>query len=140
MRKAKMRMTLDMSDLHRNLAALEPAVRRKVLGGALKKAAEPIRAAAERNAPVLTGKLRDNIVVRLERQGRFAKMGVAGRSALARVGFTKAASHGTLQERGTKHHAAQPFLRPAFDAEKDNAVRIARQEIGAALERQAGKA
>jgi HK97 gp10 family phage protein len=35
-----------------------------------------------------------------------------------------------LQEFGTSNHAAHPFMRPAWDSEKDNALSIIRRELG----------
>jgi HK97 gp10 family phage protein len=35
-----------------------------------------------------------------------------------------------LQEFGTSKHAAHPFMRPAWDSEKDNALSIIRRELG----------
>jgi HK97 gp10 family phage protein len=39
-------------------------------------------------------------------------------SVEAFVGVTEEAPHGHLQEFGTEHHAAQPFMRPAWDGKK----------------------
>lgn len=44
--------------------------------------------------------------------------GGKGRSVVTHVGPTKRAFHGSLQEFGTAHHAAQPFMRPTWDALK----------------------
>lgn len=35
-----------------------------------------------------------------------------------------------LQEFGTVNHAAQPYMRPAWDSKKDDALRIIRDELG----------
>lgn len=37
---------------------------------------------------------------------------------------------GSLQEFGTAHHAAQPFMRPAYDMHKGEAVGIIRADLG----------
>ena len=41
--------------------------------------------------------------------------GGTGKSVLVMAGPTKAAFYGLFQEFGTAHHAAQPFMRPAWD-------------------------
>lgn len=48
--------------------------------------------------------------------------GGAGRAAIAHVGPTKRAGQGMLQEFGTAHHKAQPFMRPTFDHLQDAMV------------------
>lgn len=42
--------------------------------------------------------------------------GGRGKSVATHIGPTKRAFHGSLQEFGTAHHAAQPFMRPTWDA------------------------
>jgi HK97 gp10 family phage protein len=139
MSKARMKVSLDMRELHRKVAALTPAVRREVLeGGALEKAAAPIEAAAKQGVPKLSGGLADSITI--ARVPAETKSGAA-----VAVGHNKpGGSHAHLVELGTdpRYHKdgkfvgqmpAQPYLRPAFDQKKGEAVRIARRAIGAAL-------
>lgn len=51
-----------------------------------------------------------------------------------------AARYGRLQEFGTVHHAPQPFLRPAFDAKKYQAVGVMRETARKRIEAAARKA
>lgn len=55
--------------------------------------------------------------------------GGKGRSAVTHVGPTKRAGHGMLQEFGTAHHKAQPFMRPSWDELGAKAADIIRDEI-----------
>jgi len=48
--------------------------------------------------------------------------------------YTGAGYYGAFQEYGTKRQKAQPYLRPAFDKNKDAAVNDLKQEIKAAVE------
>ncbi|WP_441280507.1 HK97-gp10 family putative phage morphogenesis protein [Tardiphaga sp. 862_B3_N1_1] len=52
-----------------------------------------------------------------------------GRSAVAHVGPSKQAGQGILQEFGTAHHKAQPFMRPTWDAYDQKLVEVIRDEL-----------
>lgn len=70
--------------------------------------------------------------------------GGEGRSAVTHVGPTKRAGQGMLQEFGTAHHKAQPFMRPTFDSLGQTMVTVIadtlREEIDKAAKRAARKA
>lgn len=51
-----------------------------------------------------------------------------------------AARYGRLQEFGTVHHAPQPFLRPAFDGKKMEAIEAMKKAAGRRIEAVAKKA
>lgn len=51
-----------------------------------------------------------------------------------------AARYGRLQEFGTVHHAPQPFLRPAFDGKKMEAIEAMKKAAGRRIEAAAKKA
>lgn len=55
--------------------------------------------------------------------------GGSGRSAVTQVGPTKAAGQGILQEFGTVHHKAQPFMRPAWDAHGEAAIEVIKETL-----------
>lgn len=97
-------------------------MRTKIIKEALKAAAEPVRAEASRLAPVATGKLSEHIIIK------------PGKQNTVLVGPDSDAFYGLFQELGTSRHAAQPFLRPALDAKKDEANRIAGEVIGREIE------
>lgn len=70
--------------------------------------------------------------------------GGEGRSAVTHVGPTKRAGQGMLQEFGTAHHKAQPFMRPTFDANGPALIDVMadtlREEIDKATKRAERKA
>lgn len=70
--------------------------------------------------------------------------GGTGRSAVTHVGPTKRAGQGMLQEFGTVHHKAQPFMRPTFDADGPKMIEVIRdtlkEEIDKATKRAERKA
>lgn len=114
-------------DLARHLKALPEALSRKVQVEALKDGAEPMREMATDLAPRGAGPgphLADNIVVgaptqaSLERRGRFDE-------TVVEVGPSRKPNdvfYGFFQEFGTRHHAAQPFMRPAFDSQAGHSL------------------
>lgn len=147
-----------LKDLDRALGELPKSVAKATLVRTLKKAGEPIAQAARAAAPVDDGTLRDSIAVsaRLKNKVGMAEFGAAMRAGLG-VGAARqalrdarrAAGGGSfaemyvgpslgkgvlryahLQEFGTSNHAAHPFMRPAWDSEKDNALQIIRRELG----------
>lgn len=61
--------------------------------------------------------------------------GGTGRSAVAQVGPTKRAGQGMLQEFGTVHHKAQPFMRPTWDADGPGLVGVIRDTVKEEIDR-----
>ena len=98
---------------------LERRVARETMRKALEEAAEVVRAEASRLAPRRTGRLAENIVTAWE--GGRAQAALIGPRAGKRSD-PKSAFYGLFQELGTSRHPAQPFLRPAFEAKREEAV------------------
>lgn len=88
------------------------------LRAALMVGAMPIQTAAVQKAPVLTGTLRSSI---------HTETAETDNGAVARIGTN--VEYAIHQEFGTRKMAAQPYLRPAFDEQRDAAL----DEIGRAL-------
>lgn len=155
-------------ELDRALEEFKPATAKAISRRALLKAAEPIVADARRLVPVRFGHLRDGIHAST---ARGHDVGKAAYAATLRAGGTKGDAvaalrsarrgstansaveiavgpgrnpHAHLQEFGTVHHGPQPFLRPAWDANKRKALDIIKDamgdEIGKAATRAARKA
>jgi HK97 gp10 family phage protein len=61
--------------------------------------------------------------------------GGAGRHAVVSAGPTKKAFHGTFQEFGTAHHAAQPFMRPTWDALAQSMVTMIKDTLAEEIEK-----
>lgn len=104
--------------------ALSARVGKKVLREALFDGAEPMRAESGRLAPREPGApdLADHIGV----------MALRDREHMATVGIgpdDKAFFYDLFQELGTARHGAQPFYRPAFDANIETALGIIGKEL-----------
>ncbi len=61
--------------------------------------------------------------------------GGTGRSAVTHVGPTKRAGQGSLQEFGTVHHKAQPFMRPTWDAYDQTLVAVIAETLGEEIDK-----
>ncbi len=66
--------------------------------------------------PYTRGRIRRNIIVYWTKRPKQGKLRLL-------VGPSKRASHGILQEFGTRHHAPQPFARHAWETGKGPANR-----------------
>lgn len=56
-----------------------------------------------------------------------------GSLAMVFVGPEARQGHGVLQEFGTKHHGPQPFMRPAWDEKKSEALDVIKNTLGAEI-------
>lgn len=61
--------------------------------------------------------------------------GGSGRSAVTHVGPTKRAGQGSLQEFGTAHHKAQPFMRPTWAAYDQKLVVVIAETLGEEIDK-----
>jgi HK97 gp10 family phage protein len=149
-----------LAELAKALKALPPEIAGKN-GGPLRKAigraAVVIRDDARRRAPVDTGNLRDNIIAVRNRkspqgtEGYFIEVRRERRKYVntranrrkRRVGKTYEilgeAYYGMFIELGTVKMPAQPFLRPAFESKKVEAVETFRVEFAKAIDAAAKK-
>lgn len=121
------------------------ATQKNILVRTLKAAAKPIDDMASSLAPVETGKLQISVItgtVLTSRQRGSAYK--AGKLGVAEVHVGTALSRGLFQEFGTVKMGAHPFMRPAWDANKQRAEEIIASqlwvEIKKAAERAARKA
>jgi len=75
--------------------------------------------------PVKSGTLKKSISSKVVESGRH--------KVQIKIGASKFYAH--MVEFGTRHSGARPFMRPAFDAEKDKAVDIFKRELKRLIER-----
>jgi HK97 gp10 family phage protein len=155
-----------LAELAKALKALPPEISGKN-GGPLRKAigraAVVIRDDARRRAPVDTGNLRDNIIAARRRKSppgtegyyievrrkrrKYAntranrRKGRAGMSyeTMGEAYYGMFVELGTEKELGTARMQAQPFLRPAFESKKVEAVETFRVEFAKAIDAAAKK-
>lgn len=130
-----------LADLKRSLAELTTDLKKKVVRAGLRDAAAPIAKAAREKAPILKqpatyrlpGTLKRSIITKASKRinGQNGEIGVyvavrkrkgLGGKAGARNPFDP--FYWRFQEFGTKHHAAQPFMGPAFNANAERAIDI----------------
>lgn len=112
-------------ELARRLSQLSESMSGAVLVEATLAGAGPIKETASQRAPRDEGRLSRSIdaeVVKAE-----------PRRAAVHVGPNRNAFYGMFVELGTRHIAAKPFLRPAFDMEKDKAVEAIADHLRTAL-------
>lgn len=135
----QMRITFKgMDDLHRKLKKVAGAVTaEKTITRALTRAAEPIRKAASAKAPVRTGHLSENIVIEPVKDRNLAFQGVGVFAAPGEGLGSRRSFYAHMQEFGTRHHASQPFMLPAYDENKRRAIRIVRDELESEIRRAA---
>jgi len=135
-------------ELEARLKALgNKALAKRVAERALKRAAEPIRDKARELAPKDERNLEQSISI--GRAIRAFQRTSAGDIVRTFVGIDESKDarlhiYASIDEFGTDQHPAQPYMRPAWEAEKMNSFNLIRvtldQEITQAAARQARKA
>lgn len=122
-------------DISSDLNALSKAENGRVLRNATRSAATIIKDEAVRRAPKRTGKLAKNIVVLTQRtRNGDISSGIHIRGRNLRTGNSdnrmktkdpRNAFYWRFVELGTSKMAAVPFIRPAYDARQEEAVKVA---------------
>ncbi|MDP2129996.1 MAG: HK97-gp10 family putative phage morphogenesis protein [Erythrobacter sp.] len=136
-----------LRELEAALADLPKTTGKNVLGRVLKKAAAATVADAQSNAPRDTGGLSASIIVGAKLNGRQTSLNrqqLKNRSGVEMfIGPSyekgKGGRHGHLLEFGTVNMPAQPFMRPAWDANKDAALRTIADDLGSEIEKAAAR-
>ncbi len=155
-----------LRDLDRALGELPKRTGKAVLRRVLKKAAEPVAEKARQLAPVDTGVLRESIGVsaRLKNKVGAAEFAAAMRAGLGKAAAvsalrdarraaegkgasvelyvgpaakTGAIRYAHLVEFGSASQRPQPFMRPAWDSEKDGVLRSIKSTLGDEIEKTA---
>lgn len=129
-----------LKELDRNLQKLKRATAKNVARKVMKEAGEPIAAAARRNAPIEEGHLRESIDVgtKLTRRQAALHRKMSPDAVEVFVGPNDPA--GVQIEFGNERHSAQPFMRPAWDGTKDEALRIVTHRLGPEIDKAAERA
>lgn len=113
-------------EIERKLKSLEPKLARKIVRQSLRKAAKPILKKAKENCPVATGELKKNLKVRALKKRKHSYAVQAGTSK----GWYKGDQfYAGFIEFGTVNMEPKPFMRPAFDSEKENSQKILISEL-----------
>lgn len=122
------------------LHELPRATARNVMKRVLTKRAQPIAEAARRRAPVDRGDLRDAIAVstKLTRRQKGLRRKDGPKDVEVFVG-PGPLPQAHLQEFGTSNQPAQPFMRPAWDTEKDGVLEGIKADMWAEIEKAANR-
>ena len=125
-------------ELARNLSALPSALSFKVQQNALQKAAEPMRAEAEALAPrgPDAPHIAQHIIIGIPK-GELADVH-EGQPVVA-FGPAKEFFYGFFWEFGWIRHPAHPFMRPAFDEKRAEALAILARELWLSISIATGK-
>jgi HK97 gp10 family phage protein len=127
-----------LRELERALAELPKATAKNTLKRTLKLAAQPIADHAQRLAPRDTGGLAEGIMVTTKKPKRHKPK--SGRAfAEIYIGPKARSVNAVPQEFGTVNHPAQPFMRPAWDAEQMTALDIIKNELGGQITKAAAR-
>lgn len=152
-----------LKDFDKALGEFSKATARGIITRALKKAAAPIEAQAENNAPKATGQLKRSVQTVVIRQNagkaafaqamrsgasrseaaqaaRSANRDAAGAGASATVRVQATAPHAHFIEFGTQTAPAQPFMGPAFQSGRGKAVSAIKTELGKEIDKAAKRA
>ena len=125
-----------LKEVQAALRALPNATAKNIMRRVLLKRAGPVAEAARALVPVHEGHLRNSIHVstRLTRRqrGRHRKVDRDDVEVFVGPGSDPAAH---LQEFGSSHHAAQPFMRPAWDRTKDDLLEGVGADMWAEIEK-----
>ncbi|AKG94521.1 hypothetical protein Shpa_10 [Paracoccus phage Shpa] len=138
-----------LKELDERMSNLTRGMQRGALRSALMKAAKPLVEIAKHKAPVKSGKLRDSIMVGAKLNSRQAKLHrrmfrddrssielFVGPSYLMGGG----GRHGHLLEFGTRKMAAQPFMRPAWDQDREAMLERIGDELRLSIDRAIARA
>lgn len=144
-------------ELGEALKAFGPAMEKKVLRKAMRDSAKPILADAKARAPVSSydgpmgkkgekadirrmkkagvhypGMLRDSLKILSIKRNRAGRVGVVISTA---KGFFKGETfYGAFIEFGTRNMAARPFIRPAFDSQRAQSIRVVEASVKQGIE------
>lgn len=122
-------------ELNRQFKALPLVVQRKLLRQSFREALRPVLTAARANAPRLTGLLARTLRLRAlkRRRGQLGMMVISGTRASLKIPATHPWYYPAHVELGTSKMPARPYLRPAFDTQRESMVRTLARGIEEAM-------
>jgi HK97 gp10 family phage protein len=129
-----------LSDLVAALEDLGKSTARNTLRRTLRIAAKPVADHAQALAPRLTGRLQLSIIVGNRLTRRQARDRREDGPAFAEVYVGTASGHGVVQEFGTYKMSAHPFMRPAWDSDRERVLDTIKSELSVQIEKSAARA
>jgi HK97 gp10 family phage protein len=129
-----------LAELQTALRELPDATAKNVLRRVGKTRLAPMAERARQLAPVDQGELRDSIAVSTKLTRRQRSLHVKESPDAIEV-FAGAGPHpqAHMQEYGTEHNAPQPFMRPAWDAERDGVLEGIKDDLWQEIEKAANR-
>ena len=121
------------------LKQLPKSISKSVARRVLKKAAKPVLEGAKQKAPVgPTGNLKESLIISTKVTPSQKKFLESGKGVVVHVGASHPkGAHAHFLEFGTRKMPPQPFLRPAWDSNKDKSLKIIGEEMGPFIEKAA---
>ncbi len=126
-----------LDELRAKFLAFPEKLQKQALDTALAKGAAPIREAAQVYAPKDTGAMAAAIVTVKDKKPKIDGMD-ARYIVMVKYNGKEAADYWRFVEFGTSKQPPQPFMRPAFEAQKTTALALVIESIVAAIPRIAG--
>lgn len=131
-----------LRELDRALGKLPEATAKASLRKILKEAGEPLASTARQNAPVFEGHLEESTDAgtRLtRRQASLHRKEMKDNRDFSEVFVGTANPAGMQEEFGNSHQSAHPWLRPAWDAQKQNVLFIITHRLWVVIEQAAAR-
>lgn len=113
-----------LSELVKTLTDMPDAIRDKAVGKGTKEGAKVIQEAAIKHAPQDSGRLKENIVVRQNKDTKFDSEHSVVVRKIGKADNPKNSYYAYFLEHGTSKMTAKPFMRPAFEQNKESAVAV----------------
>ena len=130
-----------LKELDAALKQLPKATAKAVLRRVATKALKPFDEAWRRNAPRLTGALEESGGIGTKLTTRQARLNRKRNDKAFVEVFAGPNDPAAIQDEfGNTNQAAQPFVRPAWDATKNQALEIVKTELGGEIEKTAKRA
>jgi HK97 gp10 family phage protein len=137
-----------LSDLEKRLSEFSDRVGKNILRGAVSAGAAVIRNEARLKAPKDTGEMVRDIMIKRAKEIKgsgdvtyqvFVRTGKKSRLAGKKRNVARDSFYWRFVEFGTSKMSAKPFMRPAFDTQKEKAVERIREYLAARIEKEATK-
>jgi HK97 gp10 family phage protein len=122
-------------ELQQQFRALPLAVQRKLLRQSFRAALRPVLTAARAAAPRLTGRLARTLRLRAlrRRRGQLGMMVISGTRESLNIPADHPWYYPAHVELGTSKMPAQPYLRPAFDTQREHMLQTLARGIEEAM-------
>lgn len=137
-----------LADLEKRLLDFPNRIAKNIMAGALSSGAAIIRDEARKLAPRDTGEMVRDIMIKKARQSKgsdfieyqvFVRSGKKSRLAGKKRNVDRDSFYWRFVEFGTSKMAAKPFMRPAFEKMKSQAVERFREYLAARIDKEAAK-